>query len=784
MTGRRSLVIFALVALAASLTLGAATWRGETATAGITRPDRVERVLVFSVPTLSWQDLEDGDAPNLEAVLDESAIADLSVRGVTRRTSATDAYTTIGAGTRAEGTGSATLAFRVGDVFDGFPAAEEFARRTGVVPEGRQIFNFGLVSLVSTNERLLFGAEVGALADALAEAGVDRAVVANGDHPEGEDVEFQREATVGLMDSRGLVPDGAIEGDLLMEDPIAPYGTRYDTEAVGAAFRELWGDSERHVVLVEASDLVRYEDFRPLATEDQRAKLKNEALAWSDELFGRLMAEVDPESDAVVVVAPYAESSGVDLTVMGVQAPGVDPGLLSSGTTRRPGFAQTVDVAPTILSLVGAEVPDSMEGTPMERAATGGDAQDRRDLLIEADEAAAFRDATVGPATTAFVFAQLGLWVLAVLALARHDRRLRTGVEIATLVVLAFLPATYLAGLFPLHDWGTAAYWAYVVAVSTVLGCGAWAVGRRGLVDPLVLTLGAVVGLLAVDIVTGGRLQFNTVFGYTPTVAGRFAGLGNPAFAMLAAGSILLATLLAFRIGGRRGVRVGVAVLALAVVVDGMPFWGADVGGVLSLVPAAGVTAWLLLEYRLRLRSAVLLMVGAVVAVGAFGFLDLTRAPERRTHLGRLFADIGANGWEAFEIVALRKLGANLSVLTSSIWTLMVPMVFAFVAYLFWRAPWRLRRIQETIPQERAAVAGLITAMVLGFALNDSGIAVPGMMLGVANAALVHLVLRVGSEPEWEGGDDAGADGADRDVKRAGVPADARELTGSSRGGG
>jgi hypothetical protein len=83
--------------------------------------------------------------------------------------------------------------------------------------------------------------------------------------------------------------------------------------------------------------------------------------------------------------------------------------------------------------------------------------------------------------------------------------------------------------------------------------------------------------------------------------------------------------------------------------------------------------------------------------------------------------------------------------------------VFVFVGYLFWRAPWRLHTIQETIPQERAALAGLITAMVLGFALNDSGIAVPGMMLGVANAALVHLVLRVG-RPEYSSGEGESTD--------------------------
>ena len=250
---------------------------------------------------------------------------------------------------------------------------------------------------------------------------------------------------------------------------------------------------------------------------------------------------------------------------------------------------------------------------------------------------------------------------------------------------------------------------------------------------------------LSVDLVLGGPLQFNTVFGYTPTVAGRFNGMGNPAFSMLTASGIILAALIAHRIGGPTGQPgSAIAVLGWCVVLDGAPFLGADVGGALTLVPSAGVTAWMLLglahqgphrgarraghRRRGRWRSASTTWVA-------------------RRHAGRTwvvcFADIGDNGFEAFQTVVLRKLNANLSVLTSSVWTLMLPLVFAFVAFLFWRAPWRLRTIRERIPQERAAVAGLITAMVLGFALNDSGISVPGMMLGVVNASLINLLLRV-----------------------------------------
>jgi hypothetical protein len=201
-----------------------------------------------------------------------------------------------------------------------------------------------------------------------------------------------------------------------------------------------------------------------------------------------------------------------------------------------------------------------------------------------------------------------------------------------------------------------------------------------------------------------------------------------------------------------------VAVLVWAVVLDGSPFLGADVGGALTLVPAAAVTASMLLGLRVRLRTALIWGVAAVAVVVGLGLVDLARPAAERTHLGRLLADIGANGFDTLQTVVLRKLDANLSVLLRSVWTLMLPVVFASVALVFWRSPGRLRTIQERIPEERAAVAGLITAMVLGFALNDSGIAVPGMMLGVVSASLIHLLFRV-ERPAELTGEGVGTDG-------------------------
>lgn len=60
------------------------------------------------------------------------------------------------------------------------------------------------------------------------------------------------------------------------------------------------------------------------------------------------------------MMSPYASGFDNGLTVFGGRSPGITPGLSVSGSTRRTGFIQTVDIAPTVL-LVGAKIPSSME---------------------------------------------------------------------------------------------------------------------------------------------------------------------------------------------------------------------------------------------------------------------------------------------------------------------------------------------------------------------------------------------------------------------------------------
>ena len=712
----------------------------------------VERVLVLSVPNVAWSDLGQGDTPRLDEFLDESVIANLAVRGVRRRTTAGEGYATISAGTRAGAPRNVDgVALRPDERYEGGTAAEAYRRRTGRPAAGAAV-QLSVAGYHAENDRLLFGGEVGALGAALARGGVSTAVVANADRDAtGRDpTRYGRQAVTALMAPDGTLPGGRVDAGLLRSEPDAPWGRRLDLGKVTAAFDAAWRD--RSVVLVEASDLARADAYVRLAGSGRRPGLLRDALRWTDELAGAVLSRVDPERHAVVVVGPSSPHTQARLTLAALTTPGQAPALLRSASTRRSGFVVLADVAPTILDLLGVDRPSSMEGRPMEAGARGGDSGERRAYLIDTEADARFRDRLVTPLGMGFVLAHLALSALAVAALARRPGRWRGLVEVAALWLLFTLPLTYLAGLFRFAELGTSAYLVFVVGGALALALGARLLRRvtgrgevaerNGDVLPVGVALTLIVAVIAGSALTGSRLQLNTLFGDSPIVAGRFSGINNVTFAQFVTATLLLCAFGADRLAGPRRAIFVLTLLAGALVVDGLPIFGADVGGVLAAGPAFVLAAGLFLGARAGARTVAMAAGGTALALGAFSLFDLARPSSQRSHLGRLLEQIDVDGWGAFTQVVERKAEANLSVLTRSPWTLMVPVALALVAYLVYRSPSALSAIQRRVPQLRAALAGLLLAGILGFALNDSGIAVPGMMLGVLNPVLIYLSAR------------------------------------------
>jgi len=360
----------------------------------VTEPEPVQRVLIVTMPGVTWSDVTAEDTPNLEALVDHAAIGDISTRIGGFRQSNTAAYLTLGAGTRAVVPGINTgAALNPGETLGGVPASELVQRRLGRAVDGIAYIPVG--AAVDANASSPFGAEPGLLGDELEAAGVHRAVIANADAAEGFPVDqplpdgaYTRSAATALMDSDGIVPAGNVGRDLLRDDPDAPFGRRLDHVAVLRSFDEQWGEPGRSVVLVEASDLARAAGYDSRATPRQGRSLSAEALQSSDVLLGKLLDRVDPETDAVLVLAPTAPG-GLGITAL--QTPDVDGGMVRSASTRRKGYVYLADVAPTVLQLVDAPIPASIEGTPIDAVPASGDRVARLERQADAAQVRADR---------------------------------------------------------------------------------------------------------------------------------------------------------------------------------------------------------------------------------------------------------------------------------------------------------------------------------------------------------------------------------------------------------
>ncbi len=740
--GRTAALVGLIVAVAVAA-LGPAP-----AGAGEPRAGEPGKVLVVTLPRVTWDQLDRSLTPELWEFLDGAAVASLSTRTVGPRTDSAGAYLTIGAGNRADSLdpASAGEAANAAESTPAGPAAAVFQRRTGEVPSG-EVLALSMPEQVTRNEDLLYGAVPGSLARALGEDGRTTGVVGNADETLVDGV--RRDVALAAADSSGQVAVGNVGSSLLVADETAPFGIRLDPAAYLASVGEAWRTAT--VVVAELSDLERAEQARAQSTAEQGDAQFRRALQDSDALFGALLSKVDLDSDLVMVVAPTAPLEKEQLTVFGMRGPGLDRGWSQSPTTRRDGFITLTDLAPTILARLGLERPDAMNDTPASTTASDASLQDRVDAMVRANERAVFRDQATGPVTVGFILLLVILLLLVTWCISRRNDW-APQLEVLALVVMAVPSVAYLSGLAPYGPFVPASFGLAILAGSVLVALVA-RTGRR--VDPLVpplLLAGLCVGVLAVDIVAGGGLQLNTVFGYSPIVAGRFAGYGNQAFSLLTISTLVVATA-GWELWGRlRPATVGrgrtvvlVVFLSAVVVLDGAPMFGADVGGVLASVPAFAVCTLLLSGRRIRLRLVALIGVGTVAVLVAFALLDLSRPPESRTHLGRFAAKV-ADGDMA--VILQRKLEANISILTSTVWTLVIPAALLFLAYLTWRPNRMLRRINERHLSFRAFGISGLTLGIVAWVLNDSGVAIPAMMLTVALPYTAYLVLDTLRSPE------------------------------------
>jgi hypothetical protein len=672
-------------------------------------------VIVVGIAGLTWSDVTTARTPTLARLAQTGSVGTLSVRAAPAVTCPGEGWLTLGAGRSAAVVDSSAV-----------DAGGGCGPRTAppVHASGKGVSVDGWSELLQVNHRLRFGAQPGFLGNQMAcSAGVGTG------------------GALAAADSAGHVD---VYQQNLPADPRALLGACPFTAV----------------------------DLGALPVPGQG---RNAALTRLDAALARVNAARPETSTLLVVGVADTDAHAGRLHVAIADGPGFRNGWLRSPSTGRTPYLQLVDVAPTVLAAFGQSVPDDIAGRPIFQASEPRPA-DFRTKLVDAADAAVARKALVGPFLAGFaVLCALG-YGAAFYALRSGARRPLTSVAVTALG--AFPVATFMANLVPwwrVHPPAVAlaaaifASMALVVAVALVPPWGRTTSGRAAAVSAVT------VAVLLGDVLTGANLQLNSLLGYTALEAGRFVGFGNVAFAVLGAAAVLLAAVLAA--SRRRALALGLTALVgvPVIVVEGAPGLGTDFGGVLTLVPTFGVLALLVAGLRVSFGRAVGVLGAGALLVTGFSIADYLRPDEDRTHFGRFAASvIDGDGLSTID----RKVRANFGLLFGSVGSILAALLLIAAAVAVFRPPRALRVAFENHPGLRVGLKVVVVLGLLGFAVNDSGVAIPMNAALVAAPAAVAALLRPAPPAGRAAGrteDDERIDGdkpADTPAHAAGATAD------------
>lgn len=501
-----------------------------------------------------------------------------------------------------------------------------------------------------------------------------------------------------------------------------------------------------------------------------------EAVSALDETIGALSTLLPDGGRLVVAGISDTPNGPADLqVVVDWTAPGGTATWLSSTSARWPGVVVSADLATTLADAitasattppVGDEPADDGEdaapheasaftGSPLERGddrrlSVSRTVENRQYLGVLTEVLPLMTPVLVGILALADVLVVAGL----LLARRRTDGTSRPAVlgttgrrlAIGVLVIAASLPVA--ATLATLTRWWVATTPVTMLAVALsaaalAAALAAWVLRRVVPAGPwrLPTALSAVTWLvLTVDGLTGTTLQQGSLLGPAPSLGARFYGFSNSVFAVYSVAGLVLAAGLAALLrdaGARRRTRVAAAAAVglVTTAVDGLPPFGADLGGILALAPAfavlvAGVAGW-----RLTWRRVLAVAAGTVAAVTLVSVVDWA-LPGPGTHLGGFVQSVLDGG--AFDVLAGKAAGA---------WATVANPAGAFAVVVCVAAGWalldparaRLHGVDAAYradPLLRRVVLALVTVAVVGTVLNDSGIVVAVYVLLVATPVL------------------------------------------------
>lgn len=708
----------------------------------VTPHDSNNKVVFILMDNITWSDIIAANDPILNNLIKNSSIGLLNNRTAQALTRSRSALT-VGTGVRAGADPTSFEEFNADEPYGDDLAMTVFKQRTGKTAKPGQVLELGIAPIIKANENGMQDLTPGDLGSIIRDAGKKTAVIGNSDTALSNDPNgYNREAVDIAMDKNGIVDYGDVGKGMLKRDPNYPFGVKTDYRKLGGKFKALLDKTD--FIVVDLGDTARADFYEQYAFKRvaQREKIKaihagarfiKQAMETAGDNTTFIVASLSPPGSSKQPI----KSTDEQLTPIIVHGPGFRGGGLISGSTQRKGIVTSVDIAPTVLSILGLPKGATMVGTPMQYGGSGVNPESLNSFNLSA---VGVKD-TRRTAILAYIYIQVALYVLAALVLAY--RKMLNKASVAILETLIFM-----AMGFPLFSFYTTKleHLASQDILITLLTIGASLVfaiilmlTRRKALHPIIGISAITLVVLSVDALLGAPSFVNSIFGYDPIRGSRFFGVGNEAMSILIANALLVFGILLEKAWNKWTILVGSAVCVLTTVIIGFPTLGANTGGIIAAV--AAFTAMLLqaIKSKAKVRNAVIVFAVIAAVSGLFIAYDVMNGAQ--THMGRTVEMIASGGLPEIVTIATRKLSTNLMILRYSTWSYFLLITLGVFTFLWFRPAGVLRGMLANYQGISVAITASIIGGIFGFAFNDSGVLIPAIIMSYIIPAVIYLML-------------------------------------------
>ncbi len=636
------------------------------------------RAFIFLIDGLDLKTIEAATTPHLDTLQERGAIGLMNTRSG-GGSEPFSSYLSLGTGRRAEG-------------FPLSPVDDE-----------------ALTRLVELNREGDYGAVPGLLGEMLEQAGLGRMLLGSSGLEEDP-------ALLLLMDREGGLPQILSTSRLATEEGFAS---------------EL--EEFRGMVVIESRQVVA--SLPAAATWDRAGELEA-----ADYLLGELWKYLCPERDLLLVISPTPSSHvsrmRSNLTPLLAWGKGLEPGIITSPTTRRKGIVTNLDLAPTLLSFFGLEESPLFPGRTLASLPDEVDWSWLQELHTGIINTASWRPVVI----KVFVFSQIMVLALFLINLLFSSSWLRTLLDYLILALFLVPSGLLLISLIPVF---TLEFLSLVLLIYLLLGTLFLSYFISTPHHRLAALCWITVLLIISDLALGAPLNKSSILGYDPIIGARFYGLGNEYMGILVGATLMGVVIihaLIFKEKDRETLLVPALIYLLVTLFLSLPFLGANLGGALTAFFTFTISI-LYLRGSLSLRDLFTCTLMTLAGLSFILLVESILSPYLQSHIGRTLGLVGEEGIMELFRIAARKLGMNLKLLRWTVWT-RVLLSFIVVLFIVFKRP--LGRMQQVLSEYpflgsgfRAALWGGVITMVV----NDSGVVAMATLLFFPIFTLLYLVL-------------------------------------------